>query len=57
MERVPGRRFKKNLEFLKEYTLLCDDELEVMVTCKGPTYSMFCRHHIQITHISAGIGF
>ena len=37
MERVPVRRFKKNLEFLKEYTLLCDEELEVMVTCMGTT--------------------
>jgi len=40
MGRVPVRRFKKNLEFLKEYTLLCDEELEVMVTSMGTTYSM-----------------
>jgi hypothetical protein len=57
MERVSGRRFKKNLEFLKEYTLLCDDELEIMVMCMGNTYSMCCRCHIKITHTSAGIGF
>jgi hypothetical protein len=37
MERVPVRRFKKNLEFLKEYTLLCDEKLGVMVTCMGTT--------------------
>jgi hypothetical protein len=37
MERVAVMRFKKNLEFLKEYTLLCDEELEVMVTCMGTT--------------------
>jgi hypothetical protein len=28
MEKVPVRRFKKNLQFFKEYTLLCDEELE-----------------------------
>jgi len=57
MDRVPVRRFKKNLEFLKEYTLLCDEELEVMVTCMGTAYSMCCRCHLKITHTSAGIGF
>jgi hypothetical protein len=40
MERVPVRRYKKNLKFLKEYTLLCGGELEVMVTSIGTTYSM-----------------
>jgi hypothetical protein len=52
MDRVPVRRFKKNLE----YTLLCD-ELEVMVMCMGTAYSMCCRCHLKITHTSAGIGF
>jgi hypothetical protein len=45
MERVPGRRFKKNLELLKEYTFLCDEELEVRVTFMGITYSLCCRCH------------
>ena len=57
MERMSRKRFKKNLEFFKEYTLLCDKELEVMVMFMGTTYSMCCRCHIKITHISAGISF
>jgi hypothetical protein len=47
----------KKLEFLKEYALQCNEQLEVMVTYMGTTYNMCCRLHMKITHISAGSWF
>jgi hypothetical protein len=41
---------------LKEYTLLCDEELEVVVKSIGTTYSVCWRYNMNIIHISAGTG-
>jgi hypothetical protein len=45
-----------NQEFLKEYTLLCDRELKLMLMCMETTENMCCRDNNNITHGTTGTG-
>jgi hypothetical protein len=38
------KEIKKNWNFFKEYALLCDERLEVMVTCMGTMASSHETH-------------
>jgi hypothetical protein len=41
--------------FDRACTSLYNEELEVVLKCMGATYSICCRDHTNIAHISAGM--